>query len=58
MIAAVTMENIADAIVEQGVTTVDEIASIVADLYALGRDGRSVMSLPRVVQAWAVRSPS
>jgi SAM-dependent methyltransferase len=52
LIAPLTMENTAAAMVEQGLAGGDEIARIVAELHAIARDGRSVMSLPRVVQAW------
>jgi SAM-dependent methyltransferase len=52
LIAPLTMENTAAAMVEQGLVGDEEIAHIVAELHALARDGRSVMSLPRVVQAW------
>jgi hypothetical protein len=52
------MENIAEAMLEQGLTTADEIAHIVAEPYALARDGCIVMSPPRIAQAWGVRAPS
>lgn len=57
LIAALTMEATADAIVEQGLAVREEIARIVAELYAVARDGRSVMGVPRVFQAWG-RTPT
>jgi SAM-dependent methyltransferase len=56
LIAAITMENILGAVLAEGVASQDELDQVVGELYAVARDGRTVMSLPRVVQAWGRRA--
>jgi SAM-dependent methyltransferase len=51
----ITMENIADAVVAAGFVSRAEVDEIVAGLYECARDGRTVMSVARVVQAWGRR---
>lgn len=58
LIAALTMENIADAVLAEGLASAAEIDGIVDDLYAYAANNRTVMSLPRVVQAWGRRNGS
>lgn len=55
LIAPLTMENIADSVLADGLASRDEVEAVVRELYALAEDGRTVMSLPRVVQAWGHR---
>ena len=50
-----TLENIADAVVSDGLATHDEIDRLVADLYAFAADPETITGLPRVVQAWGRR---
>ena len=52
----ITLENIADAILAAGLSRPDEIERLVTELYAFARDGRTVLSVPRIVQAWGYRS--
>lgn len=52
LIAALTMENIADAVLAEGLASAAEVDGIVDDLYACAADDRTFMSLPRVVQVW------
>jgi SAM-dependent methyltransferase len=52
LIAALTMENIADAVASSGLASAEEIGAIVAELYRLADDGRTIMATPRIVQAW------
>jgi hypothetical protein len=52
LVTPITMENIADSVRAGGLADDAEIASVVRELYALAQDERTVMSLPRVVQAW------
>jgi hypothetical protein len=52
LINAVTMEAIAESVLAAGLATRAEIAAIVAELYRLGRDETTVMSIPRIVQSW------
>ncbi len=47
-----TMERIADAVLADGLATVDEIDEIVRALYEFAADPATVAGLPRVVQAW------
>jgi SAM-dependent methyltransferase len=50
-----TMENIAGAVLEDGLATVAEIQEIVAALYAFAADPTTLAGTPRVVQAWGRR---
>jgi ubiquinone/menaquinone biosynthesis C-methylase UbiE len=52
VVTPLTMENIADAVLAEGLAGPDEIDSVVAALYEIARDEHTVMSIPRVVQAW------
>lgn len=52
-----TMENIADAVLRDGLASREEIDAIVRELYAFAADPRTVAGLPRIVQAWG-RRPS
>ncbi|MDT5045524.1 MAG: hypothetical protein QOG75_1377 [Mycobacterium sp.] len=52
MIAPITLEAIADAVLAAGLCTVDELNQTVDNLYAFAADGTSVLSTPRVMQAW------
>jgi hypothetical protein len=51
-----TLERISKAVVEEGVASASEVERVRAELYAYYEDPRTVMSLPRIVQAWG-RSP-
>jgi SAM-dependent methyltransferase len=51
-----TMENIADAVLEDGLATRDEIDAIVRELYDFAADSVTLASLPRIVQSWGKRS--
>ncbi|HEY1011677.1 MAG TPA: methyltransferase domain-containing protein [Herpetosiphonaceae bacterium] len=55
LMAAVTMERIAEAVVAAGLAAEAEVARIIADLQAAAADPATVMSLPRVVQTWGAR---
>ena len=50
-----TMENIAGAVLEDGLASASEIADVVAALYAFAADPTTLAGTPRVVQAWARR---
>ena len=52
LINALTMENIADAAIGDGLATAEEVDGIVRDLDALAADPHSITGLPRVVQSW------
>ena len=52
LISAITMEAIADSVLQAGFATRAEVEEIVDELYRLGRDETTVMGTVRVVQAW------
>ena len=53
--APITLEGIADAVVASGIAARSEVDAIVDDLFRLAADGETVMSAPRMVQAWGRR---
>ena len=57
MIAPITLEAIADAVLLADLCTMEELNQTVDDLYAFAADDGSVLSTPRVVQVWG-RRPS
>jgi SAM-dependent methyltransferase len=52
---ALTLENIADAAIEEGVAERPELERATAELYRLAADAGTLMSYPRIVQAGARR---
>ncbi len=52
LIAALTMEAIADSVLAAGFATRERIEETVAELHRLGRDETTVMSAARVMQVW------
>ena len=56
VMAAITTEGIAARVEAAGLATRAELAALADALHAFARDAQSVMSLPRIVQAWG-RSP-
>jgi SAM-dependent methyltransferase len=55
LVSALTMENIADATVAEGLATREEVDSVIDGLYRLAADPRTLMGIPRIVQAWGRR---
>lgn len=53
LMAALTMENIADAVAAEGLAIQSEIDRLVAELRDFASTPGTVQSLPRIVQAWA-----
>lgn len=51
-IGPITMENISDTVVALGLASRLEVEQIVVELHAFARNPQSLISLPRVVQAW------
>jgi ubiquinone/menaquinone biosynthesis C-methylase UbiE len=51
-IAAITMEHIQDAVVQEGLASAQEVEGIVADLDQFTADPRTILSLPRIFQVW------
>ena len=56
LISPLTMENIADAVIAEGLATRAEIDQIVDELYVDARTPGTIGCMPRVVEAWG-RSP-
>ena len=54
--AALTMEAIADSVLAAELAERAEIDTVVDELYAYARDPHTVLSVPRVVQAWGRRA--
>jgi hypothetical protein len=55
LISPMTMEYIADAVLDAGLASPQEIDAIIRDLYQFAKDPRTVAGLPRIVQAWGRR---
>jgi len=56
LLSAITMEMIGDAVVSAGFASTDRVASLVDALHAAARDDRTLLSTPRIVQAWGRKS--
>jgi ubiquinone/menaquinone biosynthesis C-methylase UbiE len=56
LVTPLTMENIADAAVDENLAEKTEVEALVSTLYGLARDTITVMAIPRIVQAWGLRS--
>lgn len=57
LISPLTMENIADAVLAEGLATAEEIAHIVADLYKYAETPGTLGCTPRIFEVWA-KKPS
>jgi hypothetical protein len=55
LINAITMENIAEAILEDGLASPREIGEVVEELYELAFDKRVLVGVPRIFQVWGTR---
>ena len=55
LLSPLTLERIADAVVAEGVATADDVAQVVAELYAEAADPTTLRGLPRIVQAWGAK---
>lgn len=51
-----TLENIAPAILAEKLASRQDLDTIIDELYAAAHDGTTLMSFPRIVQAWGRRS--
>lgn len=52
LIHPITLENIGDSILQDGLLSHDELEALIRELYAVAADPRCVSALPRIVQAW------
>jgi SAM-dependent methyltransferase len=55
LVSPLTMENIADAVLAEGLASREEVDTIIAGMYAIARDSTTVLSTPRIVQTWGYR---
>jgi SAM-dependent methyltransferase len=55
LVTPLTLENIADAAIAEGVATPEEIEAVLDELYRLASDETTVLAFPRIVQAWGYR---
>jgi hypothetical protein len=54
LILPLTFERIAHAAVSQGLATAQDVEQLITELYAYHADPTTLMSTPRIVQAWGV----
>jgi ubiquinone/menaquinone biosynthesis C-methylase UbiE len=54
-ISQITLENIREAVVAAGLATQTELDALVEELEAFTQNPETLVSLPRIVQAWAYR---
>jgi ubiquinone/menaquinone biosynthesis C-methylase UbiE len=52
LVAPITMESIAPAVIAEQLASEEEVQGIVAELHAFARRRDTFVSLPRIVQAW------
>jgi SAM-dependent methyltransferase len=52
LMSPITVEAIADSVLGAGLATHGELDQVIDELYTIARDTTTVMSVPRVVQAW------
>jgi hypothetical protein len=57
VVAPLTLENVADAIVQVQLASREELEQMIDELYEFARADGTLMSLPRIVQAWGRRAP-
>jgi hypothetical protein len=55
LVTPLTLENIADSSIGDGLATREEIDSVLDELYRLAVDSTTVLALPRIVQTWGYR---
>jgi hypothetical protein len=53
LISPITLEAIADAVVSAGLASREDLEHVVDDLWAFACTDGTLMSIPRIVQAWA-----
>ena len=52
LLTCITLESIADAVLADGLATLDELQATIDELAAFARDTHTVLAGPRVFQAW------
>jgi SAM-dependent methyltransferase len=56
VMAPITLEAIADSVLKAGLATPEELNKTVDDLYAFASAEGTLLSVPRIIQAWGYRS--
>ena len=56
LVTPLTMESIQDCLLEEGLSSKEEIAQIIDELYRFAQDPKALASFPRVIQTWGYRS--
>jgi SAM-dependent methyltransferase len=54
----VTLRNVADAILAEGLATEDELRATIDEFQTFVADPQTIVSLPRIFQVWASRNPA
>ena len=57
LVPAITMENIGEAILSDGLCTKEELATVIGQLHQLAQDETTLTGMPRIIQTWARRGP-
>jgi SAM-dependent methyltransferase len=55
LVVPLTMENIMDAVLAEGLASKDEGHRVIEELYTFAHNPCTILSLPRIVQAWGYR---
>ena len=55
LITPITLENIADAVIAEGVASRADVERLLVELYEFARDPSTVLSGPRIIETWAYR---
>jgi SAM-dependent methyltransferase len=55
LLIPITLENIADAVLQDGLASQQEIDALIEELYRFAENPRTVAGVPRVIQAWGHR---
>jgi hypothetical protein len=55
ILAPITMESIAAVVLAEGLASPSEVEAVIAELYAFAQTPGSLVSLPRIVEAWGYR---
>lgn len=56
-LVCITLENIAEAVLKDGLATEEELRETTEELFAFARDPHTIIGGPRVFQAWGRRGP-
>jgi 2-polyprenyl-3-methyl-5-hydroxy-6-metoxy-1,4-benzoquinol methylase len=55
LITPITLESIADAVVDEGVASRADVECLLVELYDFARDPTTLLSGPRIIETWASR---